>query len=574
MAFKGYRRSIKLEFDYDEVKAGVPNVSKQMAVLNAEFRKSSAEAAASGKEIDKLGTKYDFLNNKIKIQEQQVENYRKKLETATNAKGNNTKAIQNNTASLEIAEAKLAQTRAELDRVTQELEKQKTTLGKTSDEWKSLSEKTTRIGKGMTTTLTLPIMAAAAASFKLGADMEDAMGKIETVFKGSERQVEAWADTSLKAFGLAKGTALQMAGDYGGLANSMGVASYTSLEMAKNLTELTMDLVTFQNKRADVVKTGLTAIFTGETESLKGLGVVMTQANLQQFAYTQGIRKKISEMTEAEKVQLRYNYVMDRTAQAHGNYQKESEKATAQMELFKQGVKELGESFYEHILPIFLPVLTGINNMIEKFAGLSDGTKKFIVVAGGIVAVVGPTLLILGKVFSAISNISSGMKAAKGAIEVVSKAGKSFKGLLGETQFLGFAKWAIVIAGVALAIAALVTAINYLIGRGKDMNQFSKNMSDMVDGVGSSVKGASIRGYAVGTKYHPGGLAMVGEEGPELVDLPRGAKVYTNSETNDMLSSGDTFVLQVNMNEVDEVYKLTKVFNQFRQTKRAGVVSG
>ena len=96
----------------------------------------------------------------------------------------------------------------------------------------------------------------------------------------------------------------------------------------------------------------------------------------------------------------------------------------------------------------------------------------------------------------------------------------------------------------------------------------------MVDGVGSSVKGASIRGYAVGTKYHPGGLAMVGEEGPELVDLPRGAKVYTNSETNDMLSSGDTFVLQVNMNEVDEVYKLTKVFNQFRQTKRAGVVSG
>ena len=112
--------------------------------------------------------------------------------------------------------------------------------------------------------------------------------------------------------------------------------------------------------------------------------------------------------------------------------------------------------------------------MIEKFAGLSDGTKKFIVVAGGIVAVVGPTLLILGKVFSAISNISSGMKAAKGAIEVVSKAGKAFKGLLGETQFLGFAKWAIVIAGVALAIAALVTAINYLIGRGKDMNQFSK----------------------------------------------------------------------------------------------------
>ena len=51
MAFKGYRRSIKLEFDYDEVKAGVPNVSKQMAVLNAEFRKSSAEAAQAEKRL-------------------------------------------------------------------------------------------------------------------------------------------------------------------------------------------------------------------------------------------------------------------------------------------------------------------------------------------------------------------------------------------------------------------------------------------------------------------------------------------------------------------------------------------
>ena len=60
MSFKGYKRSIKLEFDYDQVKAGVPNVKQQMAVLNSEFKKSSAEAVASGKAVDQLGTKYDF----------------------------------------------------------------------------------------------------------------------------------------------------------------------------------------------------------------------------------------------------------------------------------------------------------------------------------------------------------------------------------------------------------------------------------------------------------------------------------------------------------------------------------
>ena len=81
-------------------------------------------------------------------------------------------------------------------------------------------------------------------------------------------------------------------------------------------------------------------------------------------------------------------------------------------------------------------------------------------------------------------------------------------------------------------------------------------MSDMVGNIGGSVQGAGIRGYAVGTRYHPGGAAIVGEEGPELVNLPKGSQVYTNQETNDMLGSGDTFILRVNMDEVGDVEKL------------------
>jgi hypothetical protein len=42
---------------------------------------------------------------------------------------------------------------------------------------------------------------------------------------------------------------------------------------------------------------------------------------------------------------------------------------------------------------------------------------------------------------------------------------------------------------------------------------------------------------ASGTNYHLGGLALVGEEGPELVNLPRGSRVHTASDTAAMLSS-------------------------------------
>ena len=571
-SFKGYKRSIKLEFNWDEIKEGVPNVSKQMAILNAEFRKSSAEAEASGKEIDKLGTRYDYLSNKIKLQEQEVEKYRDRLEKATNAKGNNTKAIQNNTTSLEIAQAKLAQTKAELDKVSQELEKQKTVLGKTSKEWGELSGKLTSVGKTMSMTLTAPILAAGAASFKLGADFEQALGKMNVVFEENSRNIEQWAQNSLKDFGLARSTAITLATDFGALFKGMGISIKETEEWSTTLAERTMDLANFYNVTVEETTTALNAIVTGQTEPLRKFGINMTQAALQEYAYSQHIRKRVSDMTEAEKVQLRYNYVIEKTNIAVGTTARESDSATGQINKFKESIKELGISFSEQILPIITPVIEWLNNVIEKFSNLSDGTKKFIVIAGGLVATVGPVLLILGSVFKAISNISSGISAIPKIIDGVGKAGKAFSGLLSNTQFLGFAKWAIIIAGVALAIAALVVAINYLIGKGREMNEFSKNMSNMVSGIGTSVQGASVRGYAVGTKYHPGGLAIVGEEGPELVNLPRGSQVYTNQETNDMLRGGDTYNLYVKMSEVDEVYKLVEVFRSMKQKERAGVV--
>jgi hypothetical protein len=571
--FRGYKRSIKLEFNWDEIKAGVPNVSKQMSILNAEFRKSSAEAEASGKEIDKLGTRYDYLSNKIKLQEQEVEKYKDRLEKATNAKGNNTKAIQNNTASLEIAKAKLSQTKAELDKVSKELEKQRTVLGKTSKEWGEMGDKLTSAGKTMTMAFTAPIMAAGAASFKLGADFEQALGKMNVVFEHSSRNIEQWAQNSLRDFGLARSTAITMASDFGALFKGMDISLVKTEEWSKTLTERAMDISNFYDTTIEETTKALESIVTGQTQPLRRFGINMTQAALQEYAFAQGIRKKVKDMTEAEKVQLRYNFVIEKTNIAVGTTARESDSATGQLNRFKESIKELGISFSEQILPIITPVIEWLNNMIERFSNLSDGTKKFIVVAGGIVATIGPVLMILGSVFSAISKISSGISAIPKVIEGVSKAGKAFSGLLDNTAFLGFAKWALIIAAVAAAIATLVIAINYLIGKGREMNEFSRNMSNMVNDIGTSVQGARVRGYAVGTRYHPGGLAIVGEEGPELVNLPRGSQVYTAQETSDMMKGGDTYILQVKMDEVDEVYKLTEVFRQFKQSQRAGVVS-
>lgn len=573
--FKGYKRTIKLEFDYNEIKEGIPNVKKQMAILNAEFQKSSAEAKASGKEIDNLGVKYDYLSNKLKIQEKEVEAYRQQLEKAQNAQGNNTKAVQNAATALEIAEARLGQTKAELAQVTKELEKNSTILGKTSEDWKELGEKTTELGKSLSMKLTAPIVAAGTAAFKLGADYEQALGKLETVFGDNAKSIEQWAENSLKNFGLARKNAVEMTADFGALFVGMGINIKKAEEWSKTLTERTMDLANFYNTSVDETITALNAIVTGQTEPLRKFGINMTQATLQEYAYSKGLRKKISDMTEAEKVMIRYNYVIEKTNIAVGTTAKESDSASGQLNQLKQSLTELGTSFSEQILPIVTPFIEKLTSMVQGFANLNDGTKKFIVTTLGIVAAVGPVLIVLGSVFKAISNIAQSIRTVSTVLKGVGEAGTVFNSALNNTAFFGFAKWALIIAIVAASIGFLIKQINTLIGKGKEaQTSMAAEIQSMTSTINNAMYGTARRGYAVGTKYHTGGRALVGEEGPEIIDLPTGSRVYTAAETRRMLKDGggNTFILQVNMSEVDEVYKLVNVFKNFKQTVRAGVV--
>lgn len=139
-------------------------------------------------------------------------------------------------------------------------------------------------------------------------------------------------------------------------------------------------------------------------------------------------------------------------------------------------------------------------------------------------------------------------------------------------------KTTLIVMGVVAALIALLTLISVLSNKTGDlersMNSIGQGVNNVTGTVNSAMQPGRIPGYARGTRNHPGGLAIVGEEGPEIVNLPKGSQVYTNSETNDMLRGGDTYIIQVNMDEVDEVYKLVRVFENVKQVKRAGVVYG
>ena len=158
------------------------------------------------------------------------------------------------------------------------------------------ADKIGKIGTGLTVGVTVPLAAASVAAIKFASDLNETQQKVDVVFGDSADAVKQWAETSVEQMGLASETAMSAAATYGNMADGMGIASETGLEMATTLTQLSADLASFNNTSQETAQIALNSVFTGETETLKQYGIVMTQTNLQQFAMQQGITKTIAEM--------------------------------------------------------------------------------------------------------------------------------------------------------------------------------------------------------------------------------------------------------------------------------------
>jgi hypothetical protein len=301
----------------------------------------------------------------------------------------------------------------------------------------NFSKKAKDVGGKMSLFITAPIVAAGGAAIKFASDFEESLNKVDVAFKGSSGQVKAFAKTALNSFGIAEGSALDMAALFGDMSTSMGISQGEAAKLSTSLVGLAGDLASFKNMNIEEVTTALNGVFTGETESLKRLGVVMTEANLQQFALSQGMKGNIKDFTQAQKVMLRYEYVMSMTSNAHGDFIRTGGGAANQMRVFQEGLKELGVLFGQEMLPLFTDMVKSLNDLIKRFKELSPETKKTILIVAGITAAMGPLLMVIGSMASGLSAVISGLRMA---IPVLTKFGT-------------------VLAGVNLAAAGVVTAV-------------------------------------------------------------------------------------------------------------------
>lgn len=253
-----------------------------------------------------------------------------------------------------------------------------------------------RTGQTLTRNLTVPLVGLGVAAVKMASDFEETDAKFKTVFSSIQREAEATAKVFKSSFGLSSKAAKQMLGDTGDLLVGFGFTEREALNLSKQVNELAVDLASFTNFSggAEGASLALTKALLGERESIKSLGIAITEADLKSFAEDQG--KVFKQLTRVEKATLTYQLALKQSSKAVGDFARTSGGFANQTRILIGEINDLGIELGQHLLPIANKLLAWSRNLIRSFSNLTTAQKQNAIEWGLILAAIGPVLNLFG----------------------------------------------------------------------------------------------------------------------------------------------------------------------------------
>lgn len=199
--------------------------------------------------------------------------------------------------------------------------------------------------------------------------------------------------TGEKNLGLDTEQIINYQASIGAITNSLGTMGETTINTQKALSMLSADLSSLKNVELSTVMTNMQSGLIGQSRALYKYGIDITNATLQTYAYDLGLSKSVSEMTQAEKMQLRLIAILDQSKVAWGDQANTINSVANQYRMFKQQISNAARVIGNLFLPIVqkaLPVINGLviamNQLLETLGfsihgddwlkNLQDGTSE------------------------------------------------------------------------------------------------------------------------------------------------------------------------------------------------------
>lgn len=282
-------------------------------------------------------------------------------------------------------------------------------MSKASSRLNAFGKRTAEIGKNLSMNLTLPIGLAAGAAIKLASDFEETNSKFNTVFSSIQEQAQETADEFDRSFGLSSLAARQLLSDTGDLLVGFGFTETSALNLSKQVNELAVDLASFTNFSggAEGASLALTKALLGERESIKQLGIAITEADLKEFAADQGLVFK--ELNRVQKATLTFQLAQKQSSKAVGDFARTNESFANKLRQLKSDIGDVAVEFGQQLLPVAEKLVDVARDLAQRFSDLEPKTKKIITVIGLLAAGIGPVLIIVGKLSIGIGAVAKGL---------------------------------------------------------------------------------------------------------------------------------------------------------------------
>lgn len=277
------------------------------------------------------------------------------------------------------------------------------------------------LGANLGRKLTAALSVAAITAFskkciELGSDLAEVQNVVDVTFSSMNESVNRFAQDAAANFGLSETMAKRFTGTFGAMAKAFGFSENEAYDMSTTLTGLAGDVASFYNIDQEAAYTKLKSVFSGETETLKDLGIVMTQTALDQYALQNGFGRTTSAMTEQEKVALRYQFVMSQLSTASGDFARTSDSWANQVRLLKLQFESLCSVIGQTLIAALTPSIQALNRFMTALVKAANTFKAF--------------------VFSLMGKTSEDMAAGSGAVadgldDLTSSAGDAASGVSG-----------------------------------------------------------------------------------------------------------------------------------------------
>jgi hypothetical protein len=218
-------------------------------------------------------------------------------------------------------------------------------------------------------------VAGARAAIKASSDLAEEQNKTSVLFGRSANAMREWAKTTATSIGISRRAALQAAGNFGAMFETLELGDRQSATMSRRLVQLGADLASFSNQDPSDMLDRLRSGLAGEAEPLRRFGILLSEARVKSEAYRSGLAKTGEELTEQEKVFARFNLILADSAAAQGDFARTSTQQANQERINAALREEAAARIGSVLLPAYNQATRAVNKWLGDEKNLAQAQR-------------------------------------------------------------------------------------------------------------------------------------------------------------------------------------------------------